>query len=91
MKKIPGTKHYAIILEIGTYVPGDLRSQTNPGHGYPAETVYSLNYLPYTNKEEWEEKIKELTFAKERFTAIEAIPMDIIPDFKIMRSDIDEQ
>jgi hypothetical protein len=30
---------YAVLVESSYYVPGDERSKTNPGHGYPEHTV----------------------------------------------------
>ena len=36
---------YAVIVERSVYIPGDERSRTNPGHGYPATTEYFQNSL----------------------------------------------
>lgn len=44
-----------------TFVPGDERSRTNPGHGYPEHTVQSWDYVVYANKQEWENDIAEMT------------------------------
>lgn len=43
MNKQPYNKDNAKYLLIGTtsvYIPGDERSRTNPGHGYPESTEY---------------------------------------------------
>lgn len=48
-------------------------------------------YTPYTNKNEWEEKIKSLTHYSIPFTAIQSIPMDIIKKIEIIPCNVDEQ
>lgn len=37
---VPEAEHFAVLVykTSSTYVPGDERSRTNPGHGYPAHT-----------------------------------------------------
>ncbi len=44
--KIPDKKHFAILIFTTStaHVPGDERSRTNPGHGYPAHDVTSASY-----------------------------------------------
>jgi hypothetical protein len=47
-KDVPNGKHFAILIftESTVHVPGDERSRTCPGHGYPAhdETTESYEY-----------------------------------------------
>lgn len=59
------------IVTFGTnYTPGDERSRTHPGHGYPESWVPgSLYFDAYTDEEEWKEDIAELTLSGERFRA----------------------
>lgn len=63
---IPDGPHYAIMLigKSSVHVPGDERSRTNPGHGYPAhtDTYDNIDYYAFSNneREEWEEKVKKL-------------------------------
>jgi hypothetical protein len=35
---IPSVEHWAIITGSSILIPGDERSRTNPGHGYPEST-----------------------------------------------------
>lgn len=44
--EIPDKKHFAILIftTSSVHVPGDERSRTNPGHGYPAHDVTSSSY-----------------------------------------------
>lgn len=39
-KDVPDVPHYVVLIYSTTsiYVPGDERSRTNPGHGYPEHT-----------------------------------------------------
>jgi len=60
-KDIPTGEHYAILFSRSTFVPGDERSRTNPGHGYGDETVKSWDYVVYPNRQEWEKEISELS------------------------------
>ena len=43
---MPPGKHFAILIfkTSRTHVPGDERSRTNPGHGYPAHDVTNKSY-----------------------------------------------
>jgi hypothetical protein len=51
-------EHYAILEFITEYIhtPGDERSKTNPGHGYPEtiERKIRTNYITFDSKEELE-------------------------------------
>lgn len=40
--KIPNKKHWAIFRSTSVSIPGDERSRTSPGHGYPASIEYIL-------------------------------------------------
>lgn len=55
--KVPTSDHYAIITFETIHVPGDERSRTNPGHGYPAHTESVVNYQAFTNRAEWESAV----------------------------------
>jgi hypothetical protein len=66
---VPKGKHYAIIIykNQSVYIPGDERSRTNPGHGYPEryETYESFEHYVTQDKNEWELEIKALHFKNE--------------------------
>ena len=53
LSEFPEEPHWVILTTSSTHVPGDERSRTNPGHGYPAHTVTSINYNIYHDEEEW--------------------------------------
>lgn len=54
---IPKHPHFAIITSGSVHVPGDERSRTNPGHGYPEYTEYFIQYEAYDDREDWEDAI----------------------------------
>ena len=45
-KDVPDAPHYAVLIYSTTsvFVPGDERSRTNPGHGYPEHTETSNTF-----------------------------------------------
>ena len=55
---IPDYEHYALIESSSIHIPGDERSRTNPGHGYPDHTVENITYTAFETKEELEDVIK---------------------------------
>ena len=75
--KIPETKHWAIFKHVTTYIPGDERSRTHPGHGYPEHTVESLDYEHFSDHDALERRVKQLVERKERFTVAEVQPLKV--------------
>lgn len=75
------TVFYAIIKDSSHTIhhEGDERSRTNPGHGYPAydERIESISFEAFTNKTQWEDRIRQLTIKNEVFKAIEAKPVSV--------------
>lgn len=68
---------YLILDDTSTYIEGDERSRTHPGHGYPGYTVHSINMLLYYNKEDWEYDIKGRTVLGDKFKAVVMQPIVI--------------
>jgi hypothetical protein len=66
---VPKGHHYAIIVykTSSVFIPGDERSRTNPGHGYPEryESYDSFEHYVTEDKVEWENFIKALHFKHE--------------------------
>jgi len=61
---------YIIIKMQTRTIPGDERSRTAPGHGYPEHTVSSsVVALSTTKRDEWEDKVRVMTAQNERFVA----------------------
>lgn len=60
-EKLPKGEHWAIIGGNSIFVPGDERSRTNPGHGYPEKTEHFITYEAYLNEDEFKHEL-ERTF-----------------------------
>jgi hypothetical protein len=50
---IPSEPHYAILTFSSVYVPGDERSRTAPGHGYPAHHEDVMTYTVFLDEPEF--------------------------------------
>jgi len=63
---------YAVIRKVSHHIPGDERSRTHPGHGYPAHTVTETVIQTFESKEEWEAWIirEEGRSRREEYTPI---------------------
>lgn len=59
LSDIPKEPHYVIVKIGSVHIPGDERSRTNPGHGYPARTMTHPEMRVTTNKAHWEKEIAE--------------------------------
>lgn len=42
---------YAVIIETTITIPGDERSKTHPGHGYPEHTEKNIVFKEFRNEE----------------------------------------
>lgn len=60
-KDFPTVPHLSIIEFGSITIPGDERSQTNPGHGYPEHSVSKVDYVWYALEDEefWKADILE--------------------------------
>jgi len=58
-EEMPQKEHYAILEFDSIYIPGDERSRTNPGHGYPEHSENTIRYIAYDTKENWEAAIRK--------------------------------
>lgn len=77
---IPKTPHYAIVEQRSVHIPGDERSRTNPGHGYPETTIQVWDYMVCDNREEWEREIRSRetkVFKQSSYVAIAATPAQL--------------
>lgn len=80
----PKHPHFAIIEFTQVTIPGDERSRTHPGHGYPESIERFTKYYVYTDEKEWlkdiEYRIKEKSC---NFFAIKANPVKIEVETKV--------
>lgn len=75
--EIPKGKHWFILTFSSINIPGDERSRTNPGHGYPEHTEEITEYTAFTNKDEWTKEITKLEKDEEEYFAAEANPATV--------------
>ncbi len=61
---VPKGHHWMILTFSTVHTPGDERSRTNPGHGYPASDDPVAHYEAFTDKAEWERAIEALVNPK---------------------------
>lgn len=85
--ELPGEEFFAILTPTSVTIPGDERSRTNPGHGYPEHTVDHWEMEVFADKHEWEVEImrrySQQRFGARDFKAIRAIPAKIKREVKI--------
>lgn len=78
LSQIPIAPHFAILRTTSVTIPGDERSRTTPGHGYPESTETFITYQAFTDREKWEAEIKMLSARPyEKFVAIAATPAKV--------------
>jgi hypothetical protein len=81
---IPDVEHWVIMMNDSVYIPGDERSRTNPGHGYPAETRKFLRYEVYLTEEKFLQVIKELEIKNEKnYKALKVTPLTVKKEITI--------
>lgn len=77
---MPTVEHYAIIEFSTVYTPGDERSRTNPGHGYPESWDPVSHYISFTDEQEWKDEIQRRmnnkfgSSEKDNFVAMKVLP-----------------
>jgi hypothetical protein len=64
--EIPEGECFAIITIGSVHIPGDERSRSAPGHGYPERTEYFPQLQVFTDEEEWKQTIGEMVRANPR-------------------------
>lgn len=80
VNKFPSGPHFAVIVwkTSTVFVPGDERSRTHPGHGYPAhtETHSHFEYFAFTDEKLWKEFLEALYQEKSGRTDVSAFHVD---------------
>lgn len=80
LSDIPETEHFAAV-SFSTYtIPGDERSRTNPGHGYPESTGISGEYIAFDDRaecDEWVKSRENRTLSSSSYRIIKATPMKV--------------
>lgn len=83
---LPDVECFAILMIDGVWIPGDERSRTAPGHGYPERTEHFPSLQVFTDEKEWLDKINEYsnsTFGRKQFKAFVMRPVTIKNEVKV--------
>lgn len=77
--QFPTEPHWVIMKFTTTHVAGDERSQTNPGHGYPAHTVPNVDYRAYLTEEKLLRAIEDIEkgFGNPTYVVFKSEPLTI--------------
>ena len=85
--EVPKDEHYAIIQSDSIYIPGDERSRTCPGHGYPASTQQVVTYEVYLTKDKLMTAIQELENpkygSKKNYVVVKVTPIKVTTSINI--------
>ncbi len=55
--EVPKGEHWVILTTQTITIPGDERSRTNPGHGYPESTERYVTYEVFTNEQDFKDEL----------------------------------
>lgn len=75
--KIPDKEHWAIITVNQIYVPGDERSKTNPGHGYPEHYEETIGYQAFTDYEDFHFEVSRMHHWGKKFRVVHVKPLKV--------------
>lgn len=72
---IPKTEHLAVVYTDSIFIPGDERSRTNPGHGYPDSYETRQVYKAFKDQSELEDWISR--HRNERYVVLGSNPLKV--------------
>ncbi|QIG70155.1 hypothetical protein EVB87_055 [Rhizobium phage RHph_N28_1] len=59
MLPVGSGEHFAVLEFVNVTIPGDERSRTHPGHGYPESTEQYTKFHVFTSQQRLEEWLSE--------------------------------
>jgi hypothetical protein len=81
VSELPEGVIYAILHPESMTIPGDERSRTNPGHGYPEHSVDYWKIETFRDRAEWEAEITRLSqstgYYRREFKAVVMNPVTV--------------
>ena len=57
--EMPDGEHWAIITGTSVFIPGDERSKSCPGHGYPESTEHYISYEAFLDEDEFKRELEK--------------------------------
>ena len=82
-RDIPKEDHYAILTFGSIYIPGDERSRTNPGHGYPGGSEPTTTYTSFTDIAEWKAEIEYYVRNNREFVPLVVVIPKVTTEVKV--------
>lgn len=84
--ELPEGEHWAILHFSSIHIPGDERSRTNPGHGYPESNEPIVRYEAFKSRDEWQKEVCRLQAQvyRSQFKAIWVRPAKIVTKVEIL-------
>ena len=73
---LPGETHYAALVFTTVHIPGDERSRTHPGHGYPANDKPIVQYIAFADEDEMKQWVIDSVKKNISFDIIQSTPME---------------
>jgi hypothetical protein len=58
-RDLPTGEHWVILTDRSIHIPGDERSRTNPGHGYPESTEHYVDYEMFEDEDAFKKELTE--------------------------------
>lgn len=78
---------YAVFVKSRYHVPGDERSRTNPGHGYPAHDVEYTEVIEFQSLEllrDWVLKNDHhASYSKKQYRAVKCTPLSVVTAIEV--------
>ena len=84
--KIPTVPFYAVTFESSQTIPGDERSRTHIGHGYPEHTVSTQELKIFKDEDEFKSWIRDeanRSYGKRAYTALYCTPVQVTTEIKV--------
>jgi hypothetical protein len=83
IEDISDKETYAILKPVSITIPGDERSRTNPGHGYPEHTVEYWDIQLFENRDKLEAEINRLAYSWNKYKVVIIKGMKVTTEIKI--------
>ena len=83
--EILNTPHFAALVFEFVMIPGDERSRSNPGHGYPEHSESVVKYIEFCSRKDMESWVKseEKYHTRANYRLIEVKPLSVKREISI--------
>lgn len=80
------TSFFAVFFETSTTIPGDERSRTHPGHGYPEHTVTHNEYEEFTDEaalRAWIQREESRGYGRRKYRVVQCVDVEVTTTLNI--------